>query len=256
MDAATTPKAVKVRRWLPYWAVMQADLHQTLCSWVYLTWVLVSVLAASGYLVYRLGIYQVGFVQRADDLIGGLLRWTILGSITLIIVLTAGSISAERGTMADSVLSRGISRYQYFLGKWHARLAAVLGTYFVMGVGVLAASFFLLDVNLSPMGSLVALATFACLLVAITTCGVTASAVFNSTVAAIAVLWVVRYGSGFVLSVLPTPIPSPDQVLTRLPHMLEGKYDPQAFGRLALWSAGLSAGVALFGMGYFARRDV
>jgi hypothetical protein len=36
----------------------------------------------------------------------------VLGSITLIVVLTAGAISADRGTMADSVLSRGISRYQ------------------------------------------------------------------------------------------------------------------------------------------------
>ena len=45
-----------------------------------------------------------------------------LGLYGTIVVLTAGSISAERGTVADSVLSRGISRYQYFMGKWHARL--------------------------------------------------------------------------------------------------------------------------------------
>ena len=36
--------------------------------------------------------------------------------------------------MADSVVSRGISRYQYFLGKWHSRLVVVLGTFFVIAV--------------------------------------------------------------------------------------------------------------------------
>lgn len=61
------------------------------------------------------------------------LRWTILGSMTLVVVLTTGCISSERGTLADSVLSRGISRYQYFLGKWHARLVTVIGTFLLLG---------------------------------------------------------------------------------------------------------------------------
>src|SRR5438876_6023112 len=121
MDAPAPTNVVKINRLLPYWAVFQADVRQTMHSWVYRTWVLVSVLAAVGYLLYRVGVYrEAGIVQQASTLISDLLRWCIYGSLTLIIVLTAGSISAERGTMADSVLSRGISRYQYFLGKWHA----------------------------------------------------------------------------------------------------------------------------------------
>src|SRR5262245_27874866 len=137
MDVPAAPK-VKVNRFLPYWAVLQADVGQTLRSWVYRAWVLMSLLAAVGYLFYRLGIYhESGMVQLAPTLVIDMLRWTMLGSVTLIIVLTAGSISAERGTMADSVLSRGISRYQYFLGKWHARLMTVLGTFLAMGLVVL-----------------------------------------------------------------------------------------------------------------------
>src|SRR5437016_6780673 len=133
MDAPTSPKPLKINRWLPYWAVFQADLHQTLTSWIYRVWVLVSVLTVVGYLLYRVGIQrEAGIVQHASTLISDLLRWTVLGSITLIIVLTVGSISSERGTLADSVLSRGISRYQYFLGKWHARLVALLGTFLLM----------------------------------------------------------------------------------------------------------------------------
>ena len=66
----------------------------------------------------------------------------MFGSVTADHRPDGGSISSERGTLADSVLSRGISRYQYFLGKWHARLATVLGTFLVLGVVVLVGSFF------------------------------------------------------------------------------------------------------------------
>ena len=160
MDAVTPTKPVPINRWLPYWAVFQADLHQTLRSWVYRVWVLVSCAAAVGYLLYRFGLaHEAGIEQPASRLIADLLRWTLLGSITLIVVLTAGSISSERGTMADSVLSRGISRHQYFLGKWHSRLAAVLGTFLSMSGVILVASLFLLHEDLSLRGCLVALGT-------------------------------------------------------------------------------------------------
>src|SRR5262249_20942462 len=149
-DSPQPVKTVPIRRWLPYYAVFQADLRQTLRSWVYRFWVLVSVLTAVGYLLYRAGVYRESkIIQPASTLVSDLLRWTLLGSVTLIVMLTAGSISSERGTLADSVLSRGISRYQYFCGKWHARLVAVLGTFLVMGLLALLGSFFLLHEDLS-----------------------------------------------------------------------------------------------------------
>src|SRR3954470_17117555 len=158
MEAIAAPRPVTINRWLPYWAVFQADVQQTLQSWVYRVWVLVSMLAAVGYVLYRFGLTQeAGIVQPAAQLIADVLRWVLLGSVSLVVVLTAGSISSERGTMADSVLSRGISRYQYFLGKWHARLAAVLVTYLTMGAAALVSSLFLHE-DLSLSGSLVALA--------------------------------------------------------------------------------------------------
>src|SRR5207248_8733832 len=93
-----------------------------------------------------------------------------------------GSISGERGTLPDSVLSRGISRYQYFLGKWHARLVAVVGTFVTMGLLALAGSLFLFNEDLDLGGSLMALSTLVAFLAVVTTCGVTVSAISNSTV--------------------------------------------------------------------------
>jgi hypothetical protein len=257
MEAPAAKKPVTYNRWLPYWAVFQADFHQAIQSWVYRTWVLVSLSATVGYVLYRYGLaHEAGIVQPASRLISDLLRWTVFGSAALIVILTASSISAERGTMADSVLSRGISRYQYFLGKWHARLAAVLGTFLVFGIATLITSAFLLHEDLSLSGSLAALATVAAILAAIITCGVTVSAIANSSMVGISSLWVVLYGGGFALSLLPPSYPSPNRALQRLPHMLQGHFDPQLLTQFITWSAVGSCLVAAFGMLYFARRDV
>jgi hypothetical protein len=250
-------KTAKIKRWLPYWAVFQADFRQTLRSWVYRFWVLISILAAAGYLLYRFGIaHEAGMVQHASKLLSDLLRWGTLGSVALIIALSGGSISSERGIMADSVLSRGISRYQYFLGKWHARLVAVVGTFIAMGLFCLIGSFFLLNVDLSLHGSLMAVATLVAFLAVVSTCGVTVSAISNSTVLGIAILWLVLYGVGFALSFLPAPIMTPVRVLDNLPNTLQGHYDIVVLGKLIGWSAVSSVGMAVVGLVYFSRRDV
>jgi ABC-type transport system involved in multi-copper enzyme maturation permease subunit len=195
-------------------------------------------------------------VQHASTLISDLLRWTVLGSVTLIIVLTVGSISSERGTLADSVLSRGISRYQYFLGKWHARLVALLGTFLLMGLFALVAAFFLVHEDLSPLGCLLALLTMTAILAAVISCGVTVSAIFNSTLVGLAALWVALYGTGFLLSLLPTSFPTPVQAFERLPNVLRGLYDLEQLTRLMTWSGAVAVAAALVGLLHFARRDV
>ena len=257
MDAATPAAPVRIQRWLPYWAVFQADVSQTLRSWVYRFWVLVSVLVTVGYLLYRRGIAQeAGIIQPASLLINDLLRWTLLGSVTLIIILTAGSISSERGTLADSVLCRGISRYQYFLGKWHARLVTVLGTFLILATGALLGSVFLLHEDLSLTGSAMALFAVAALLAMVVSCGVTVSSISNTTVLGIAFLWVALYGVGFLLDFLPAEIPSPNRFLIRLPYVLRGYYDLVSIARLGGWSLLASCLTAMVGLVYFSRRDV
>ena len=97
MNDSDAFKPGQVRAWLPYLAVFQADVRQTMRSWVYRLWVLASVLFAVGYFLYRLGVYkEAGMIQDASKLMSDLLRWSVYGSATLIIVLTSGCISSER----------------------------------------------------------------------------------------------------------------------------------------------------------------
>jgi ABC-type transport system involved in multi-copper enzyme maturation permease subunit len=258
MDAVATQKPVKINRWLPYWAVFQADVRQTLRSWIYRLWVLISVLAAVGYLIYRRGIYGgAGVIQTDTKFISDLLSGSMIGSVTLIIALTVGCIASERGTMADSVLSRGISRYQYFMGKWHARLTTVLGTFLVMGILFSGAGFFLLyQDGIKLNGAAVALLTVAGLLATVVTLGVTVSAISNSTLVGMAVLWLGLCGLSFSLPLVQDRIISPGTVLNRMPNILKGDYDLSSLGQLLLVSMVLSLISAVFGMAYFARRDV
>lgn len=257
MEAVADKKSVSFNRWLPYWAVFQSDVRQTLRSWVYRFWVLLAVLATVGYLLYSFGIYHVaGIIQSASLHISHLLNWIVLGSAVIICVLTAGSISSERGTMADSVLSRGISRHQYFMGKWHARLVTVLGTFLVLGVVMLISALVLLHEDLSWHGSLAALAVITALLGTVITCGVTVSAIANSTVLGIAVLWCILCAAGLLLRFLPSRYPTPDRTLERLPYMLQGHYDLTSLAQLTGWSLLASCLIALIGLVYFSRRDV
>jgi hypothetical protein len=257
MEAPAAIKAIQIRRWLPYWAVYQADLSQTLRSWAYRASVLIALLAAVGYLLYRVAVYrEAGIIQHGSDLISELLRWSLIGGVALVIVVTGGTISSERGILADSVLSRGISRYQYFLGKLHARLTTVIGTFAIMSAVALTATYFFLYDDLSLLGCLVAVATVMALLVAATTCGVTVSAITNSTLLGIAFLGVALYGLGFALALLPSSYHTPDRTLSNLGNILRGLYDIRVQGRLIGWSLAASAFVSLVGLGYFSRRDV
>jgi hypothetical protein len=257
MDAPTMPVQSRYVRWLPYWAVLQTDVRQTLRGWVWRTWVLASLAAAVGYLLYRLGVYrEAGIVQRASLLVGDLLRWTMLGTGLLVVVLTVGGVSAERGTLADSVLSRGISRYQYFLAKLHSRLFSVVVTFTVLTGGVLLASHFMVQEDVAWDGGLVALAVLGSILAVVVTCGVAVGALTTNPVFGISLLWVVLWAGGFLLSFLPKAYATPDRVLTKLPQILQGMYDIEALGRMAGIGLGAAAVVAFVGMIGFSRTDV
>lgn len=252
---------VKFNKFLPYWAVLQTDLRQTLRGWVYRLWVFMAVLALGGVLLYRVGIHkEAGMFQSAAVQCGDLFRMLVLGSLALIVVLAVSAVGAEKGTVADSVLSRGISRYQYFLAKWHARLGLVVATFAVLAVSVLAATYFLFksdaESDLSLVGGILAIIAVCAVLVAIVSWGVTIGALTNGTVLGITVFWLLLYGAGFLLTLLPDSYPSPDRELSRLKFMLMGQYNTALLTNLILGSLIASAAAAMVGVLGFSKSDV
>jgi ABC-2 type transport system permease protein len=256
MDAPAA-KPVRINYLLPYYAVLFADIRGTLRSWIYRLWAFLSIASVSGWLLYGFGAHRVGHIQPAPELLNDLFTWIIWGSVTLIILLTASTICGERGNLADSVLSRGISRSSYYLGKWHARLLVVLTTFLFLAGGAITAATMLLDGSaLSVYGCLVAVGVVAALLVMIVSCGVMVSALANSPMVAITVVWMALYGIGFLLSFLPTQYPSPDRAIRALPMVLKGTYDLHTILRIAAGAMSTSLLMAVVGMVGFSRKDV
>ncbi len=257
MDVSAAVAPFRYRRWLPYYAVLRTDVRQTLRSWVYRLWVIVTILAAAGFLLYRFGVHrEAGLTQPAAVHTSDLLRAIALGSLALIVILSVSSISSERGTLADSVLSRGISRYQYFLAKWHARTVVVVGTFAFLSAILLIAFHYVLDDELTLRGSLAAIATISALLAAVVGFGVAVGALANSTLVGITGLWIFLYGSGLLMTLLPSTYPTPEKALSRLPFVLAGQYHLPALSEWVYGAilANLAAGTV--GLVGFARKDV
>jgi len=253
----STPTPVRYRRFLPYWAVFQTDLRAAPKNWVWRTWVIAAVIAGVLYLTHRFAVYREAMlVQTVDKVVANLLHWTALGTITLVVAFSSGAIAPERGNLADSVLCRGISRYQYFLAKLHARLFAVLGTYFVFTLLLLTVAVFVFPGALTPTGCAAALGAIGAILAAVVCCGVTASALCGSTVLAVVLLWVGLYALGFVLTLLPKDYLTPDRLIDALPAVLRGYFDRVEMWRLIAASLAAAAVATLTGLVKFARSDV
>lgn len=257
MESNTTPMSVRYYRFLPYLAVLQTDLKQTPKNWVWRTWVAASILAAALYLTHRFSIYrEVKIVETVDKVIANLLRWTALGTLTLVVAFTCGAVATERGSLADSILCRGISRYQYFLAKLHSRLIAVLGTFLFLTLGVIIFAGIAFPGILTTVGSLAVIGALSAILTAVVCFGVTASALCGSTVLSISLLWVALYTIGFLMTFLPTSYLTPDRLIDGLPKMLRGLYDRTEYWRLIEYCLYASVGATLFGMFGFGRSDV
>lgn len=261
MDATPSVVTVRFNKFLPYWAVFQTDLKQTLRSWVYRLWVIMTVFAAGGFLLYRVGLHQeAGIVQSAAAQCGDLFRLMFMGSLALIVVLGVSAVGAERGTLADSILSRGISRYQYFLAKWHARLVVVVATFAALATAVMLAGYFLFksdaesDLNLG--GAFAAVLAVGALLAVIVSWGVVVGALTHGTVLGITVFWLLLYGVGFLLTLMPEPWPSPERELARLKFVLRGQFNEMFLLNLVLMCGLLCVAAGSLGLLGFSKRDV
>ena len=98
MEPATALTPTKINRLLPYWAVLQTDLRQTFRGWTYRLWLLVTILAAAGFLLYRVGVHnEAGLVRSAAAQSGDLDRLVFLGSLALVFIEIWCAFSLVKG---------------------------------------------------------------------------------------------------------------------------------------------------------------
>jgi hypothetical protein len=224
---------------------------------VFRLWVLVSVVAAVGYGLYKFGIHrEVGLVQSASEQTGVLLRTVGLVTLAFVSLIAVSGISGERGTVADSVLSRGISRHQYFLAKWHARSLALLAAFAGMAAAVLTAYHFLLEPDVSLGGGVAATLIAVGVLAAVVAWGVTIGALANGTVIGLTVFWLALFGTLFLTSFLPDPFPSPGYLIAQMRSTLRGQFDPLTVAKVVGGCLSVAVAGAAVGLIGFGRKDV
>lgn len=288
MDAAIPYPSVRFNRLLPYWAVLRTDIRSVLRSWAFWLWVSMFVAVASGHVIYRYALMKSGNLQdhnrtalTAAAQTSSVIQVILSSSLAVIAFLSVSSISSERTTVADAVLSRGISRRAYFLAKWHARLVTVLGTFCVLSLGLLFIYYMLLGdgsvvekvtvtnpdgttavqdkvifSGLSIIGSVLGVMMVAAGLGVVVSAGVSIGAMSNSTLFGITIAWVALYGGLSLTTLLPEGYPTPGLVLGRLTQIMQGQYELALVGRVIGYSAIASLVAALVGLIAFDRKDV
>ena len=244
------PTTAKPNRFLPFYGVLAADLNAMAHSWLVRIWLAVSALAAFGPIAEAA---KKG--TEVQLVIPELLKVHLIVWSTMVIVLSA-ALPAERGPTADSILSRGVTRYAYLLGKYLSRLLTVL----VVSVAVLAPAVFFSKLHLkgtcSMSGAMVGMLHLLLAYALLLSIGFVLGLFFQTQFYAIPVTWAFAYFSIAIASGLKLQHLSPHSLIVRFRTLATGlpgdRPDWQIAGELLLPTLVL----LLAGCVWFSRRDV
>lgn len=249
--ASPDPIDQRTNRWLPFIGALQFDLHGMVRSRVVQGWLVLTALFAFGTLMDAVEKHL-----SAPLFLGRIFATYILVWSTVVIVISAGAVSTESGVVADSILSRGITRYAYILSKYISRLFVAL---FVCTIVLLPLSYFA-SLHLSgDLGVKEVAQSLPYVLVHITfltVLGVTFSIWFDRAIVGIAVLWGLCYSFGTICSALDLGFMAPMRVVGNITAALNGTANAGDLWRVCLGFGLPSVVLCIVGTLWFSRRDV
>lgn len=252
----SAPPRTRYSSWLPYWAVLQADLKQVFRSWVFRLWLLAIIISATGYALYKTGVYQeAGIVQVVSLQMSELSKGLAGACLFMIALISATTISGERLAMAESVLCRGISRYQYYLAKWHARLFSITITFSLLSIIILVTYHYLLASDITRQGAVMALGMILSIIFAVVSVGVALSSMVKNHLLGIT-LFALLLMTLFALASLIPSLPAPSSLLEKIRLALRGHYHQEYVMNTMIVSLSLGFLVSSLGLFFFSRKDV
>ncbi len=195
------------------------------------------------------------FIPASEAVAGVLGVFPLLWS-TFIIIVCSGAVSAEAGVVADSILSKAVTRYHYILAKFGARLAAMLGIYgFVALITTILISQNA-ENDLTRSGIAWGVVDVGILIVLLTSLSIGFSTIFNRTLVALVVVWVVWYVSSGLLAIFQLEFLSPIDIIDNLAATLRGEYETSNQLKIMAVFGGLSFVTISSAVAYFARKDL
>ena len=224
----------------PFWAIVQADLKSLFRSRITYGWVLAAVFIQ---VIRTLGSRDTVTVSAvvASGVGDFVYIWALV-----IIGLSASSVSSEAGELADSVMSKSVTRWDYVLAKFASRVSYSLLT-FSMVTGALVGLGVKLEVgDYDPLGLTTSVLLVALALVMLTTMGVGLSVTMSNTVVAIVTLLVLWYAMTVLFPVAGLGVLSPGSLQGMLPDLVRGVWSSEwesavGFGAISVGSVALSA---------------
>jgi ABC-type transport system involved in multi-copper enzyme maturation permease subunit len=201
-------------------ALLKADLIAIGKSWVLRGWIIALTLVEFFWLTTTLQLGRMT-LSTASSILAGYLGGYLLIWSTVIIVLSAGSVSLETDIISDSILSRACTRTQYIASKLASRIIVILGIYLLFSIiaGYAAWRYAANDMTWVTMATGISIVGLSVLM--LVALGIAFSVLFNNTVVSIVGLLVLWYVAAPIFNFMGAEYLSPASFARNLPLMLK-----------------------------------
>lgn len=241
------------QRGMAFLALLEQDLRSMVNSWVVRIWALLT--AAMALITIPAALAETDGTLASDALAGMLGTYPVIWS-TVAILISAGAVAAESGVVADSILSKAVTRLDYISAKVISRLVVVVGLFLLIAVP----SAYLMGrsstSDLARSGVVWGIVLVGIIMTLLTSLAVTLSTLFDRPMVAVVVTWVLWYAAGAIFSLLEIEHLSPVHVVEALPLTLQGDYDTMDMWRTLGLFAGVSVVVSAIASVYFTHKDL
>ena len=232
--------------------LLRLDVERMAHSWLVRIWVVLLAVPGGFFVVVAANEQELASETLATYMAAVLapLSWLVVA------VLSASAVSGEANVIADSILSRSVTRRAYIWSKISARLGVFLTVYAVATVPLsyLVLRYAVRDATVE--GVAWGLLTVASLLVFLATFGIALSAMLRNMVTAVLTVLVSTVASGAVFQFLALDWLSTTAVVGGLPATFRGEPTVWEQVRVLLVFGVLGVVATASGISYFHRRDL
>lgn len=200
-------------------AILRYDVGQLTRSWLVRIWVLLLLVPAI-FLVVVSGTEQELASETMAAYLGAVLAPL---SALAVAVITSGAVAGEASIVADSILSRSVTRAEYLWAKIVSRLGVTVVVYAAVTLpfSYLVGRYAVHDT--SATGVLVGILMVGALLVFLAALGITLSTLMRNVLMAVLILLVLLVSSGVLLQFLGLTWMSTTAVINALPDTFKGR---------------------------------
>lgn len=238
-----------------YLALLRLDLEQLGRSWLVRGWVLFLIAPAIFLVVVASSEEEDASETLAAYMAAVLapLSWLVVG------ILSASAISGEANVIADSILSKSVTRSAYMWSKITARLAVFLAIYFIVTIPLayLMARYAAdghQDTTLR--GVALGLLMVASLFAFLATFGIALSTIFRNVQFAVVGVLMIALISGVALQFFGLNWMSTTAVINDLPETFRGETGLLDQIRVLIVFSALTVAATTTGAWYFRRKDL